>query len=136
MSATGSLTTKIYASPVRPTTRTRAGYEALGSRTVDPLRLSGALDTAATWLTAAAAVAGATSIQVDQAATAFTLMANAADGATFRLAGDDTLYTVTSHEEKTTSNTDAVTINIFPALAADVADNAAITTFAADSSFI
>ena len=40
MSATGALTTKMFVSPLRPTSRTQAGYEALDTRTITPSDLS------------------------------------------------------------------------------------------------
>ena len=40
MSATGALTTKMFVSPLRPTARTQAGYEALDIHTITPSDLS------------------------------------------------------------------------------------------------
>ena len=40
MSATGALTTKMFVSPLRPSARTQAGYEALDIRTITPSDLS------------------------------------------------------------------------------------------------
>ena len=40
MSATGALTTKMFVSPIRPSARSQAGYEALDVRTITPSDLS------------------------------------------------------------------------------------------------
>ena len=40
MSASGALTTKMFVSPVRPTSRTQTAYEALNTRTITPSALS------------------------------------------------------------------------------------------------
>ena len=122
MTATGALGTTLAIAPILPSSIDRPGFEALNQRTITPVD---ELETLTGFSTAATATAGASALSIDQTAT-FVFPANQYQGARFTVAGSDTIYRVTGYTPKPVTSTVAVTINIAPALDADIADNAAL----------
>lgn len=80
----------------------------------------------ASWATAAAATAGATSLSIDQTGTAF--QTTPEQGETFTIAGDTTRYIVTTKTaDKAAASAAAVSVSISPPLASAAADDAVLT---------